>query len=211
VNAAEIQDYSQGGEQKAILEALKGVRRVSTQDYQPKEIGSFLDIGGFHATALSNTRALYEMGWEGVIVEPSPGPVKGLIQEYGNDERITIIAAAVGLDRHMVKFQATDDALTTSEAGNVERWREKGGFYGSFYVPMITLADITNQFGGFDFVSIDTEGTSLAILKDLLATEMLPRCICVEKDNNLDEMCRLALGRGYKLVANTGENAVFSR
>jgi FkbM family methyltransferase len=190
--------YSQGGEEAAILKACEGT------------IGTFLDIGAFSAKALSNTRALYELGWSGVLIEPSPGPVKALIEEYGNDERVIVIAAAVGLDRHMVKFTATDDALTTSESGNVELWKEKGGFYGSFWVPQITLAEITNQFGGFDFVNIDTEGTSFAILKDLLATQMRPRCICCEHDGKMLEMSMAATAAGYRMVFVTGENAVFS-
>ena len=194
-----MKDYSQGGEQAAILSACEGIT------------GAFLDIGAFCATSLSNTRALYELGWGGVMIDPSPGPIKGLLQEYGNDPRVKVVCAAVGLDRHIVKFRITDDAVSTSEAGNEETWKTRGGFYGSLWVPEITLAEIINQFGGFDFVNIDTEGTSVDLFAVLMATEMLPRCVCVEHDGRMIEVMRIANGRGYKMVLATGENAVFSR
>jgi FkbM family methyltransferase len=192
-------DYSQGGEQAAILAACN------------KADGSFLDIGAWCPKALSNTRALYELGWSGVMIEPSPGPVKALIEEYGKDPKIKVIAGAVGLDRHMVRMTVSDDALTTSELPNVERWKETGGFYGEFWVPQFTLGEILFQFGGFDFVNIDTEGTSFAIFKELLATQMRPRCICVEHDGKMLEVSMAATSAGYKLAFVTGENAVFSR
>ena len=194
-----LTDYSQGGEQALILKSLEGIAA-----------GRFLDIGAFNAKALSNTRALYEMGWGGVVVEPSPGPVKGLIQEYGTSDRVIVVAAAVGLDRHMVKFHATDDALSTSESRNLEIWKERGGFYGTWYVPMVTLHEIMHQFGAFDFVNIDTEGTSLQLLEALLATEMKPRCISVEHDGQMHEAVHMGTRAGYLVRGATSENLIFS-
>lgn len=60
--------YSQYFEEQYILAALEG------------EPGRFLDIGGYHPTDKSNTRALVELGWTGVIVEPSPGPFINLLR-----------------------------------------------------------------------------------------------------------------------------------
>ena len=191
-------DYSQSGEQAAIL------RSVGDQ------VGSFLDIGAFSAKDLSNTRALYEKGWSGVLVEPSPGPLKNIIREYGNDERIKIIAGAIGFERKIVRFEASDDGLTTSEPANFKKWQQVGGFYGSFWVPMITLDELLFQFGAFDFVNIDTEGTSAAILKVLLETQMRPRAICVEHDGEMVETVTMATAVGYHLEFLSGENAVLA-
>ncbi len=192
-------DYSQSGEQAFILKSLEGIQH-----------GRFLDIGAFNAKALSNTRALYEMGWGGLMIEPSPGPVKSLIQEYGTDDRVIVIAAAVGLDRHLVKFHATDDALSTSSDENLKIWKQRGGFYGTWYVPMITISEILHQFGAFDFVNIDTEGTSLGVFRALLETELKPRCICMEHDRQTEEAIRSGTEAGYVVRGITSENLVFS-
>ena len=61
--------YSQRDEEKYILEAFDG-----------KTDGRFLDIGAWHPTVFSNTRALIEMGWSGVMIEPSPGPFLNIVR-----------------------------------------------------------------------------------------------------------------------------------
>lgn len=59
--------YSQYEEEQHILKALGG------------RVGTFMDIGAYHPMTFSNTRALFERGWSGVMVEPSPGPFMNLL------------------------------------------------------------------------------------------------------------------------------------
>src|ERR1700744_1319086 len=178
-------NYSQGEEQKHIL-AVAGAQ------------GRFLDVGAFHATQLSNTRALYERGWSGGMVEPSPEPFLGLLRAYGNDPRVRLICGALGTSRAIAKFHATADALTTSSEESYARWREAGGFYGSFYAPVIALEELLCQFGDFDFVSIDTEGTSVGLFEEWLSRGRRPRCIWVEHDGRADECRSRAAAAGYR-------------
>lgn len=194
--------YSQNEEEKHILHALAGVQA---------EHGRFLDIGAWHATALSNTRALFERGWSGVMVEPSPEPFLGLLREYGQEDRIQLLCGAVGPARSITRFHASADALTTSCEANFEKWKATGGFYGSFYSPVITLADLFGQFGEFDFVSIDAEGTSVDLFHEMLATEMRPACICVEHDSRSEECMAAAVVKGYQPIFSSPENLVFAR
>jgi FkbM family methyltransferase len=190
--------YSQGEEQEHILAAVGPT-------------GRFVDIGAWNAKDLSNTRALYELGWSGVMIEPSPEPFLGLLKEYGQEPRIDLICAAVGFERTMSRFYATADALSTSSEENYEKWKESGGFYGSFYTPVVTISEILNQFGAFDFVSIDAEGTSVDLFHALLATAMRPAAICVEHDNRIVECTAKAQAEGYRMVYMNGENMVFAR
>jgi hypothetical protein len=60
--------YSQHkGEEEAILQLFHDGKDA-------QQAGKALDIGAWSPTTFSNTRALYERGWELVLVEPSPGP-----------------------------------------------------------------------------------------------------------------------------------------
>lgn len=195
------QVYSQGAEQHTILKCLSHLPIP----------GRFLDIGAYHPTVFSNTRALYELGWSGVMVEPAPEPFLSLLKEYGNDERITLISAAVGFHKGLSVLHATADALSTTEIDHVEKWRGVAKYDGRFHVPTITIGDILNQFGAFEFVSIDTEGTSAGLFKELLRSGMLPFVICVEHDNHETELAELAGPLGYRLMLRTGENCVFAR
>lgn len=79
-----MKDYSQFGEQAHILGALAEAGFTS--------VGRFLDIGCWDPITFSNTRALVELGWSGVLVEPAPGPMLELLRCCPNPQ------CAVGID-----------------------------------------------------------------------------------------------------------------
>jgi len=175
------------------------------------ETGTFLDIGAWHPKQFSNTRALYEKGWRGVMIEPSPIPFDSLLREYGNDERITLICGAVGPERLLAKIHATADAVSTMSEGVHDTWKNAGGYYGSFYTPIITLRELFNQFGGaFEFVNIDAEGLSVDLLHAMLEIGLRPQCICCEHDGRLTEVIRASADNGYRIVHENGTNAILS-
>ncbi len=192
--------YSQNDEEIHIMKACSAIMAAGRR--------RFLDIGAYHPTDKSNTRALYESGWTGVLIEPSPMCVRNLVREYGNKEGMTVICAAVSLDSQFVKLNITDDGLSTETIS--EAWRDKGGYFGHMFIHSMTIADILNRCGAFDFVSIDTEGTSIDLFQALLATEMFPQCICVEHDGRVIEAMQAARARGYHSVYESAENLVFS-
>lgn len=210
-------DYSQFGEQAAILAAFDTQpARYKGTAMEDKFIGRCLDIGAFHATDKSNSRALIELGWGGVLIEPSPGPLRGLVEEYGHGHyaeghRVQVIGAAVGLEPGLITLHVTDDAVTTSDIGNFQVWEDAGGFYGMMLSPVITLEQISNQFGGFDFVSIDAEGQSVELFLRMMELGWEPHCICVEHDNRLAEVLASATARGYAATLCNGTNVVLVR
>ena len=66
--------YSQNDEEKIILDLLKD---------QP--VGRLLDIGAFDGKTFSNSLALFEKGWSGVVVEPNPESLVALIKLHGKN------------------------------------------------------------------------------------------------------------------------------
>jgi hypothetical protein len=224
--------YSQFDEEKYVLEAFRG----------KVEPGRFLEIGAWDAITFSNTRALVELGWSGVMIEPSPGPFLELMrcctkcsigvderehepygkrkqrecakcgaERYGLLPRITLVLAAVGLEPGLVKLHATDDALTTGDAKSLKTWEKDGGFYGEFLSPVITLEDIANRWGGFDFVNIDVEGHSTDLLLKMLELDWQPTCIVVETDGRDAAILAAATPKHYSCVYGNGQNIVLVR
>ncbi len=187
--------YSQRLEEQYILASCKDAPRRR-----------LLDIGAFHPTVFSNSRALIEQGWDAVLVEPSPGPVRNLVQAYGKDEKITVLCAAVGMETGSVTLQITDDAVSTEHV--TDAWRERGGYLGAMTISVVTLKQIFDWYGDFDFVSIDTEGTSTDLFLELLKFEMWPKCIAVEHDGRIVEITRAAQDRGYKIAYVSEENVI---
>lgn len=207
-------DYSQNGEQSAILAAFMN----GPNDFK---LGRFLDIGAYHAKHYSNTRALYELGWSGVMVEPSPSQMSGLVREYGNDPRITLIQAAVGLSTGLVKLQCSDDALSTAnESFHVKALAAGYGYYGAVMVPQISLKTLLYtaleglKVRTIEFASIDIEGGSANLALEWLADygiPMLPHCMMVEHDFRARELAHEGKKRGYSVALENGENIVLVR
>lgn len=200
--------YSQQNEEALILAAFS----------DPRHTRRFLDIGAWDPKTFSNTRALYEIGWRGVLIEPSPGPLRNLVKEYGEVEGMRVISAAVTLDGGLVEMVVTDDAVSADarQQARVDEWKATGGFYGKLTVPSITPLQIANQFGGFDFISLDTEGTSVDLFRNMMELGWRPRCWCVEIDGRAAELAAIAEGAGYRSaedlafgVLGNGTNAIF--
>jgi FkbM family methyltransferase len=194
--------YSQNAEEQHIL------RIVGDQP------GRFLDIGAYNPKLFSNTRALYERGWSGVMVEASPGPFLDLLIEYGNCDRVELVSAAVGTDRKLTRFQHSEAGVGTSNDAHYQKWRDKAQFDGRFWAPAITLQELFTQFGhDFDFVNIDVEGNSAELFACMMQIrpQCRPKCFCVEHDGRQAELTKLALLQGYCMEHLNGENVIFAR
>lgn len=206
--------YSQNGEDKIVATCFPG-------DFT----GHVLDIGAWWPDDFSNSRMFIEQGWGATLVELSPLPLDKLIRQYADNPRVKVISGAVTSGpEHITRFDITADAISTSVPGHAERWRNMrkeadgsmyhGGFYGSLWVPTISLAQLMEQFFGDgppDFVSIDTEGNSYALAIALLRMDHRPKVLCVEHDNRVAEIFAAAKPYGYKAVEMGQENLILCR
>lgn len=201
--------YSQYGEDDIILQVL------ATMDL-PKP-PRLLEIGAWSPIHLSNSRAFIEAGWMATLVEFSPSAVRELVKEYGRNERVEIVQAAITPlkgEHSAMRFEITDDALSSSNAQSIETWKDAGGFYGSMYVAQMPLAELLMQFGsnrGYEYISIDTEGTSVELALELLESDFRPRVLCVEHDQRLVWLMEHAQKHNYRMQWANGTNAILVR
>jgi FkbM family methyltransferase len=203
-----MKNYSQYEEQVAILRAFGFYNGYEGSG------GRFLDIGAYDPFEFSNTRALYECGWSGVMVEPSPGPMASLVREYGNDPRVTLVQAAVGLMEwdSPIPMHVTDDCVSTLKEREYEKWRHKAKFTGSVLVPVVTLEEIGEQFPKFDFINFDAEGVSVDLcLHAIVELGWRPHCVCCEIDGRGLELGDTLGFVGYLKVYENGTNVVLVR
>jgi hypothetical protein len=204
-----MKDYSQYGEQRAILKVL-GFDWETGEGPQ----GRLLEIGAWDPIDKSNSRALIELGWEAVLFEPSPGPLRKLAKEYGNNPKVEVVGLPVTVaESPFFKLRVTDDALSAEPSNEVHlaKWGKVGGFYGTMTTWALGIYLIWIHYGPFDFVSIDTEGTSVDLFAELLRQHARPRCICVEHDSQFDRMKTLTKESGYRLAFLNDCNAVLER
>jgi FkbM family methyltransferase len=201
--------YSQEDEEKHILEAFdvpwKDSHGFGGRDAAQKS-GKFLDIGAGDPFDKSNTRALFELGWSGVMIEPAPRYMEALLLEYKFEPRIRLITAVVALTRGLFKLNVSNQPSSTII--DPPPSRDDVTYYGELEVPALSVDDVSMYFGGFDFINIDAEGVSGEIFLRIMELDWDTRCICVEHDERTTELLKAATKRGYKCTHANGTNLI---
>lgn len=201
--------YSQYGEDDIIAKLVPRIDpRMSSIP------GKLLDIGAWDPIKFSNSRLLIEQGWEAVLIEFSPLPVRALLSEYGSNPKVRVIQAAMSLNGNgtLEEFAITDDAVSTNDPQQQQTWAKAGGYFGKLWVPKLTWDHFFLQFGGgYEFINIDTEGSSVDLAKQLLQLGHEPKVICVEHDGRIVELMSVAQTKGYALVHSNGTNAILHK
>lgn len=197
--------YSQRDEQKHILNAVSSLSN-----------GTFLDIGAFHPEKFSNTRALFELGWSGVMVEPAPDLADNLRSFYSDSTNIQIVEVAVGTEnKTVVFFDSHGDAIGTTVSSHADLWRRDYNVpYDEIEVSMVTYDNLLAlcDYDTFDFISLDIEGADLDVFKTMDLDKTQTKCVCVEwNGSNKNEFTSVASNFGMVLVHETAENLIFAR
>jgi len=192
-------DYSQNREQERILKAVG------------KQPGRFLDIGAYDGNHSSNTRALIDLGWSGVLVEPGLEAFLALLQNHGDNPKLTLVHAAVGLSRRLVRFWNTSDVFSTLVESWKDTWSDVSNYRPSFLISSITLDDLLREIPGpVGFLSIDAEGLSPHIFQEFPLDRYNPRAIIVEHQGQADKCLDSARKSGYSEVYRNAENLLMT-
>ena len=186
--------------------------------FPPDHKGFLVEIGAWEPVNFSNSRLFIERGWDAVLCEFSPMPVHKLLQAYDaetGDGRIKIVQAAItACDQHVREFSITEDALSTDSLEQMSRWGSAGGYYGALWVPTLTWDKLKDQFFPKripDFVSVDTEGSSVELAIVIMQSNWRPKVLVVEHNGRDIELWQVAKPLGYKMVDKTQENLILCR
>lgn len=191
--------YSQNEEEKYILEAIG------------EQVGIFLDIGAYDGVTRSNTLALVEREWCGVMVEPSPLVFNSLLIKHGENEKLKLVEALIGIKRKVVPFWPSQDGIGTSSQKHYERWKQSAKYEPKMYLPQITVEDLIDSFPYLkdtDVVSIDTEGTNSELFFNFPFDTVHPKVLCVEYEKSSESIEVFASKLGYSLTYKSSENMV---
>lgn len=194
-----VHAYSQRGEDLIIDGLLEG-----------KKTGFYVDVGANHPTHLSNTKRFYDRGWRGINIEPNPVLAELLFKEREHDVCQNIgIGRTKGLLPFYVLSSHTDSTFSIEDAHRnclffndcIER---------VINVPVEPLSEVLNRYNPekIDFMSIDTEGAELEVLKTNDWRYYRPTILCVEIENDPNIVPYLA-SLGYVLVFSNSCNGIF--
>lgn len=162
--------YAQNGEDVVLWRAFKHVTN-----------GTYLDIGANHPKVDSITRAFYDRGWSGLLVEPNPEFSEQLRADRPRDiVREALISNRPGSKRlHAI----AGTGLSTMVDAISDRHRAAGHPVVDIEVDAIGLSELIDDedvTGDIHFAIVDTEGSELEVLRSLDFTRHRPWVLVIE-------------------------------
>jgi FkbM family methyltransferase len=182
-------------------------------NYFGSKKGNFLDIGGYNPFKFSNTRKLYEMGWFGTYIEPSPVCFKNFVQEYENKPKITLINKAVVTDnsKTISFWDSNGDAVSTSNLDHKDKWERSGAKFTLIEVEAMSTMEVEElSKAKFDFLSLDVESNNINIFNALSDTFLLSLdMLCIEHDNHFQTIINRM--KGFNIIHQNAENLILAK
>jgi len=202
--------YSQNGEDSLIISVFD-------------KPGYFVELGAVDGIHLSNTYALEQHGWTGLLVEAHPEHFAKLAANRPNS---TSIHAAVSDKEGETNFYATQGgSLSTIDEAQKNYFIKKRsgvdkGSYTKHKVRSATTTTLLDEASAphvIDVMSIDIEGAELAALRGLDFNAYDVKLMIVEKDLSRskrwveEEIRDFLISKGYRVARRLGVNDFWAK
>jgi len=188
--------------------------------FKLKRGGIYVDIGAYDGIYLSNTAMLeLQYGWRGVLVEPIKEAYDRMVKSRPGS---TCICGAVSTERGPLRFtySAADGGMlsgTAFDPRHQERVEEENRRqHAQIEVRLVpsfppnevlkaaaALAQPDPDERAIDFLSIDTEGTELDILRSIDWKAFRPKLLCVENHFQERHQADFLQSIGYRRTGKT--------
>ncbi len=192
--------YSQEGEDIVLARIFSG---------QPS--GFFVDIGAHHPTRFSNSYWAYQRGWRGINIDAAPGSIAQFDRVRPRDTNIeTCVSESPGQTEF---FVFPEPALNTAGRTRKEAMEVATSATGQRVIvhadrlETVLAANLPGDVSAIDFMSIDVEGSEMAVLRSNDWTRYRPRVVVIEVLSKVldtlgeSEEIRFLRGLGYVPVS----------
>ncbi len=147
-----------------------------------KNKGFYVDIGAYHPNRFNNTKRFYNKGWNGINIEPNKINYLKFKKYRARDINLNIGIALS--EENLTFFNINPPTLSTFSESRTKEYKKQG-------FEIISKEDIKAQrletiFDKYvkekeiDFISIDTEGYDMEVLKSNNWNRNQPKLICIE-------------------------------
>lgn len=200
--------FSQEGEDRILEHIFKG-----------KKEGFYIDIGANNPTKFNNTYLFYLKGWKGINIEPNP-----IFQQLFDKIRPNDITLNIGISdtESILEYFMFNDPLLNTFSSERKSYLEKETQYqlvNRLRIKCFPLEKILDknlpEKQKIDFMSIDTEGLDLNVLKSNNWSRFEPNYILVEdhykpiKEIMNSEISFYLEEKGYDLYYRTYNTSFF--
>jgi FkbM family methyltransferase len=169
--------------------------------------GFFLDVGSGHGTIGSNTKALEELGWTGICVDPFPTYMDGRTCRM---EKVVVSDTA----GQVVKFH-THSGLG-GIADTLGKWKAEAEKSPAVELTTTTLADVlerNNAPSFIHFVSLDIEGAELDALRAMPFDKYRFGAMAIEhneEEPKRTDLVKFLESKGYRRVHTFKQDDFFA-
>jgi FkbM family methyltransferase len=202
--------YAQCGEDQVVYFILEYLN-VRKRDY--------LDVGAWAPILNNNTYLFYRLGYRGVLIEPNVGLCKKLREVRPGDR---VLEAGIGVTsiREADYYVMTKSSWNTFSKEEAERQvMVSNGTVAIREVIKVPLLDINQVMADHfkrapAFLSVDTQGLELAILKSIDYGRFRPEVICAETlvtgtNKTYPQTAAFMEAQGYVVRGMTFVNTIF--
>jgi len=204
-----MKDFSQNGEQQIIL------------DYFKNHKGGYLDLGANDGKTLSNTKALHDLGWNGVCVEPSNEAFEKIKSSQPN--AIGLNFAVSDTDGEIEFYESgthlkngDTSLLSTLKKSELNRWEGSDNHFNKTKCNSVSVPTLLSKLklffiGTYDFISIDIEGLDYDVLVQMNLKSLGCKMLCIETNSIEDQKyIDYCANFGMKVIHKNGENLIFT-
>lgn len=202
---------SQAGQDKFVYECF----------FTNKKDGFFLDIGAHDGTSFSNTYFFEKcLGWKGICFEPLPH----LFAKLKECRDCICINACVSHTQGTVPFLHLDscDEMLSGMCGTYDNRQlltvmhdisVHGGECKILQLPSVNINTILKEYNvsHIDFLSLDTEGSELEILKSIDFSQITIDVITVENNFNEPYVQEFLEAHGFALIKRMHVDDIYIR
>lgn len=175
--------YSQEGEDR-IIETLFGFLQIHN--------GFYIDIGAHHPFRFSNTYKLYMKGWRGINIDVNQDAIHLFNQFRPRDINLAI---GVGeIEQPQLFYVFDEPALSTFNydlAIDITK-RTEYKIINELMINIVPLSKILDNYlpnnQHIDLLSVDVEGSDLAVLKSNNWNKHIPSFIIAEIHSKIDKL-----------------------
>lgn len=180
--------------------------------------GVFVEIGAYDGIQFSNTYALEQLGWTGLLIEAHPENVercrknrpRSIVEHYaigGPD------ASGTALFNMVIGRGGDLLSALSPDADHLCRCLREGEGIRQISVPCIGLGQLLklHQLPHIDFLSIDIEGGEIEALRGMDFERLRPRLVLLEANGReaLEALHAFMQALSYRTIRQFGVNVLF--
>ena len=168
--------------------------------------GVFVDVGAHDGVSFSNTYFFEsKKAWTGLCIEPNPDVFEQLVKNRNCKKAQVAIGARNGTTEFTV---ATGVDMLSGVSSNLNRRhrkrmdreiREVDGSKRVIQIPIVTLQSLLdlNNIERIDFLTIDTEGSELDVIRGIDFGRTLITCIVLERNYTSGGVLKFLRTKGF--------------